>query len=309
MNVIFLGSGWLGFVDALRERAGTELSIHVWDRESPIAEAVRDADVILPSNARLSAEVLAAAPRAVLIQQPAAGFEGIDLDAARARGIPVCNAPGCNHRAVAEAALLLMLALVRRLPEAQRALAAVDIGAPTGTELCGKTLGIIGLGRAGSALARIAEGLGMRVIATTSKSTAAELGDLLSAADIISLHVPLTAKTRGLIDAAALARTRRGALLINCARGAVIDRAALEAALDSGHLAGVGLDTVWNEPPAHGQPGRPWNPADPLFARDNVIVLPHIAGSTREAFARVADIVVDNIRRVMAGEPPKHRIA
>lgn len=299
-KVVYLGTGWFGFVDALRERAPANLHVHVWDRNTPITEVVRDADVILPSNTRFTAEILAAATRVSLIQQPAAGFDAIDIDAARARGIPVCNAPGANHHSLAEAAALLMLALARRVPEIPAAFHRRDIGKPVGMELCEKTLGIVGLGRSGRALARIAEALGMTVVGVTSQSGPDALADLLARADVVSLHLPLTKDTRGLLGREAFARIKRGAFLINCARGGIVDREAFEAALDSGQLAGAGLDTFWNEP---------WDPADPLFARENVIALPHIGGSTREAFARIADIVVDNIRRVHAGEPLRHRVA
>lgn len=300
MNVVFCGSGWRAIVDVIRTRLPEGVTIRARDLARPLHDEVRDADVILPSNARIDAGVIAAAPRLRLLQQPAVGVEKIDLEAARARGVPVCNAPGTNGEAVAEAALLLVLALARRLTAARRAFAEARVGEPVGTELRGKVLGLVGRGRSGSRLAVAAEALGMEVVAATSRSSRVELEALLARADVVSLHCPLTPATRHLIDAAALARMKPGAFLVNCARGEIVDRAALEAALASGHLGGVGLDVFWQEP---------WDPADPLFRRDDVVTLPHVGGSTREAFTRIADLVAENIQRLRTGQPLLHRIA
>ena len=299
MHVLFCGSGWFPIIDAIAERLESEVDIAIWDRREPLVAAVEQVEVILASNGRIDAEVIHAATRLQLIQQPAAGVDNIDCAAAEARGIPVCNAPATNHVAVAEAALFLLLALARRLPEAQRSLAEQRIGVPVGRELRGRTLGIVGMGRAGSALADIARGLGMQVLGVSSSSTEDEFHELLAAADAVSLHCPLTPRTRGLIDAQALARMRPGAWLINCARGPIVDRDALIAALERGHLSGVGLDVLWSEP---------WDPADPLLARPDVVAMPHTAGSTRESFARIAAIVADNIERVRRGQEPLHRV-
>jgi phosphoglycerate dehydrogenase-like enzyme len=193
-----------------------------------------------------------------------------------------------------------MLSLARKLPEAERAFARASIGVPVGIELGGKVLGLVGRGQSGSALARIAAALGMEVVSVGSSSQPGALYDLLSRADVVSIHCPLTPKTRGLFDDQAFARMKPGAYLINCARGGIVDRGALERALESGRLGGVGLDVHWNEP---------WDPGDPLYAREDVVALPHIAGSTEEAFGRLADLVAGNIARVARGEPPLHRIA
>ncbi len=299
MDIVFCGTGWFPIVDRIRDRLPPGASIRIRDTSRPVTAEVAGADVILPSNCRIDAAAIAAAPRVRLIQQPAAGTEGIDLAAAAARGIPVCNVPGANSSSVAEAALFLILALARRLPAARRAFAAREIGAPLGIELRGKTLGIIGLGRSGTRLAEAAAGLGMRVRSIRSAATRAELLDLLGACDFASIHCPLTPATRGLFDDDAFAAMKPGAHVINCARGGIIDRAALARALASGRLGGAGLDVFWDEP---------WDPADPLYARDDVVVLPHVAGSTEEAFARIADTVAGNIRRLVTGEPLLHRL-
>ena len=266
----------------------------------PLTEAVRGIDVILASNARIDADVIAAADRVRLIQQPAAGIDGIDIDAARTRGVPVCNAPGTNHVSVAEIALFLMLALARRLPRAQTCLAERRLGVPLGIELRGKPLGIIGMGRSGQALAELAEALGMVVLSVRSTSESAEWRALYTRADVISLHCPLTDKTRGLLDRTSFEMMKPGVLIVNCARGPIIDRPALEAALDSGQVGGAALDTVWHEP---------WDPGDPLGQRENVIILPHVAGSTAESLGRIADIVCENVVRVERGDEPLHRVA
>ncbi len=271
----------------------------MWDRREPLAQRVGEIDVLLPSNAPITAAVIAAAPRLRLIQQPAAGTEHIDRPAAIARGIPICNAPGTNHVSVAELALHLLLSLARRAPAAAQAFATRQIGAPIGIELAGKTLGIIGLGRAGSALAERARGLAMTVIALGRGASVAERNDFFAASHAISIHCPLTPETTGLLDAAAFAAMRPGVLVINCARGGVIDRGALVAALAAGRLGGVGLDVHWNEPA---------DPADPLYADPRVIALPHIAGSTSEAFARITDVVIENVGRLQRGEPLLHRV-
>lgn len=303
MDLLFCGSGWVEVVDVIAARLPAGCRIRRWDRRRPLVEEVAAAppDVLLPSNAHIDAAVIAAAaPRLRLIQQPAAGTDAIDVAAAAACGVPVCNAPGANQTAVAEAALLLLLLLARRWPVAQRAFAAGTIGAPLGVELAGRQLTVVGMGRTGQAVAARAAALGMRVVGATSATSRPALHALLATSDTVSLHCPLTAATRGLIDADALAALPAHALVVNLARGPVIDRPALEAALARGHLGGVGLDVFWHEP---------WEPADPLYADPRVVTLPHVAGSTEEAFAAIAAIVVDNVARVQRGEPLVHRIA
>ena len=282
MKILFCGSGWLDFAALLRERLAPAHRLEVRDQARPLVEQVGDVEVLLPSNARIDAEILGAAGRLVLVQQPAAGYEGIDLAAARARGVPVCNAPGPNANAVAEAALFMMLALARRLPSARAAFERREIGGPIGTELAGKRLGIVGLGRTGSRLAELARALGMRVVSVGRADGRDGLFAMLAACDVVSIHCPLSPETRGLFDDAAFSHTKRGAMLVSSARGAIVDRGALERALASGRLGGAALDVHWDEP---------WDPRDPLYARDDVVALPHVAGSTREAFEALAELL------------------
>ena len=300
MQLLFCGSGWRSIVDRIRARLPDGSSIQIWDRAVPLIDAIGEIDVLLPSNAHITDELVAAAPRLRLIQQPAAGTEGIARTAAIARGIPICNAPGANHVAVAEAALFLLLALARRLPVAQRQLEARVVGEPVGIELAGKTLGIIGPGRSGTALADRARALGMTVRMLGRGASADERVALFAGSHMISIHCPLTPDTRGLVGAAELAALPRGAFVVNMSRGGVVDRAALEAALASGHLGGVGLDVHREEPP---------DLTEPLYRDPRVVALPHIAGSTEEAFDRIVTIVVDNVARIARGEPVSHRVA
>jgi phosphoglycerate dehydrogenase-like enzyme len=295
MRILFCGSGWLPIVDHIAARLPAGSSITRWDRVRSLADEVRDVDVLLPSNAPITADVIAAAPRLRLIQQPAAGTERIDRDSAIARAIPICNAPGTNHVAVAEHALFLLLSLARRAPLAARAFADRQVGIPLGIELAGRTLGIIGMGRSGTALADRARALGMHVIGL---ERGGDRTAFWAACDAISIHCPLDAATRGMVDAPAFAAMRPGVLVVNCSRGGVIDRAALVAALPK--LGGVGLDVHWDEPA---------DPGDPLYADPRVVAMPHLAGSTEEAFARITDVVIDNLGRLARGEPLLHRVA
>ncbi|HWO22943.1 MAG TPA: NAD(P)-dependent oxidoreductase [Kofleriaceae bacterium] len=305
MRLLYCGSGWLPIVEQIRARlpeAGVPggAVIDRWDRAAPLAAHVGEVDVLLPSNAPITAEVIAAATRLRLIQQPAAGTDGIDHAAAGARGIPICNAPATNHVAVAEHALLLLLALARRVPLAQRAFRERLIGVPVGFELAGKQLGIIGMGRAGTALAERARALGMEVLPLHRGASAASRKAFFAACHAISIHCPLTPETRGLVGEAAFAALPPGAVIVNCARGDIIDRAALTAALAGGRLGGVALDVHWDEPA---------DPDDPLYADPRVLALPHVAGSTQEAFGRITDVIIDNLGRLARGEPLRCRVA
>jgi phosphoglycerate dehydrogenase-like enzyme len=300
MQLLFCGSGWLPIVDLIAARLPADSSIRTWDHRSPLASVVGDVEVLLPSNAAITPEVVSAATRLRLIQQPAAGTDLIDRSVALERQIPICNAPGTNHISVAEAALYLLLALARRAPIAARAFAERQIGLPLGIELTGKTLGVIGMGRAGSAVAERARGLGMTVVSLTRGATQADRDAFFAMSDAITIHCPLTPETRGMIGAAAFAAMKPGALLVNVARGGVIDRPALVESLAGGRLGGVGLDVHWDEPA---------DPADPLYADPRVVALPHVGGSTVESFSRIADVVIDNLRRLQTGEPLRHRVA
>jgi phosphoglycerate dehydrogenase-like enzyme len=303
LQVLYCGRGWPAFVDHLRAalaELSVEADVHVRDHARPLADQLAEIDVALPSNSFLGADELARALKLRLLQQPAVGHETIDLAAARARGVPVCNAPATNTDAVAQAALLLLLGLARRVPATRASFARAEIGAPVGMELTGKTLCVVGLGRTGSRLADYARALGMTVTGVRSADGRGRLLELLAAADAVSIHCPLTPATHRAFDDEAFSAIKQGALLVNVARGAIVDRAALEHALAHGKLGGVGLDVFWEEP---------WDPNDPLFAREDVMVLPHVAGATEASLTRIARVCARNVRAVLDGEEPTHRIA
>jgi phosphoglycerate dehydrogenase-like enzyme len=222
----------------------------------------------------------------------------------------VCNLPGANARAVAEMALLLMLACLRRLPHFDAGLRAGRWGASPAVqdrlgELGGKTVGLVGFGAVPAVLAPVLAAMGCRVIytATAAKNLPYEYRDLnglLAEADVVSLHVPQTTDTAGMIGAAALSRMKPGAVLVNTARGGLVDEAALVAALRSGHLGAAGLDVFAQEPTP---------PGNPLFSLENVVVAPHVAWVTGGTFERSFATAAENVRRLAAGEALLNRVA
>jgi phosphoglycerate dehydrogenase-like enzyme len=277
---------------------GTDIVLRDVDPGRPLVEQVGTADALIPSLATIDAGVIASASRLRLIVQFGAGLDNVDRAAAEARGIAVRNVPGANAQAVAELAVFLMLALARRLPLHRASFDECIVGNPPGTELAGKALGIVGLGASGRALARVARGFAMRVLAIRRQVTAdkgmrpdpdvdwlggpSDLDRLLRESDFVSLHVPATSETCGFIDALRLALMKPTAFLVNVGRGDLVDREALLAALQEGRLAGAGLDVYASEPP---------DPADPLLQLPNVVATPHIGGVTLEALSRIADTV------------------
>ena len=247
---------------------------------------------------RVDAELLDAAPNLRAIANMGVGTDNIDVEAAAARGVAVGNTPDVLTDATADLAFALLLALARRIvPGAEKVRAgrwetwepAADLGA----DLAGATLGIVGWGRIGQATARRAEGFGMDVV-YSSRSAGVPLPELLERADFVSLHTPLTRQTRHLIDAGALKRMKQTALLVNTARGGVVDQDALRSALHAGEIAGAALDVTDPEP----------LPADhPLLDAPNLLVVPHVGSATRRTRSRMADMAVDNLLAALAGEP------
>lgn len=259
--------------------------------------------ILMRGNPPVSQAVLDAAPELRVIAKHGAGVDSVDLAAATAQGVLVMIAGDTNAPAVAEFALGCILALGRDLgPLSARVKSgAWDRGSYHGTELRGRTLGLIGFGRIGRRVAELAQCFGMRVVALTRspESIAPQLAErsasfeeLLASSDIVSLHCPLTAEMRGLMDRRAFAMMKPGALFINTARGALVDEAALADALTSGRLAGAALDTLAEEPPA---------PGNPLLSAPNLIVTPHIAGQTSAAVERMGIAAAENIVAVLTG--------
>jgi D-3-phosphoglycerate dehydrogenase len=252
---------------------------------------------------RMPREVLAQMHRCLLIQMPAVGYDIIDHRAAAELGIAVANSAGYNRNAVADWTVMAILNLVRRGSWGDRGMR--DGGWPKpemlGHELGALTIGIVGLGNVGSALATRLLAFGSRVLYTdiVERSFAGvervSFEDLLARVDVVCVHVPLDNETHHLIDSGALARMRKGGLLVNASRGPVVDEEALVAALESGHLGGAGLDVFEQEP----------TPVDnPLRRMDNVFFSPHVGGFTVESEARALDLVRENLTRVLDGEEP-----
>jgi phosphoglycerate dehydrogenase-like enzyme len=253
--------------------------------------------------------MIARAPGLRLIQKIGVGVNTIDLEGAKARAIPVCNLPGTNSRAVAELTLALMLAVLRRVPRFDASLRAgtwTDLTLQDGLgELGGRVVGLVGYGSVPRLLAPILAAMGCELLYIARNPVAGALGrfvsldSLLEQSDVVSLHLPLTADTDRLIDRAALGRMKKGSVLVNTARGGLVDQAALTEALRSGHLGGAGLDVFTDEPVPHGEP---------LLTLDNVVITPHVAWISTGTFDRSFTIAAENCRRVAAGTPLLHRV-
>ena len=268
--------------------------------------------VIVRSRTKITAEVLeAGAPRLKVVGRAGVGVDNIDLEAAKARGIKVVNAPQASTNAVAELAIGLMFALARRLTEADASMKRGEWLKKhlTGTELHGKTLGVVGMGRIGSRVGALAKALGMEVIgydplipaeeiSRRGAQPVATLPELYAQADVITLHVPLTPETRGMVNAEAFAQMKPGVMLICAARGGVIDEEALYHALESGQVGGAGLDVFATEPPG----------ASPLVSHPRVVATPHIGAQTKEAQTRVATDIAAEVLAALDGKPLRWQI-
>jgi D-3-phosphoglycerate dehydrogenase / 2-oxoglutarate reductase len=262
--------------------------------------------ILLRNNPPITRRVLAAAPDLRVVSKHGAGYDSVDLAAATELGVPVLIATGANAYSVAEHAVALIFALGRdvvRLDDRLRA-GHWDKWGYSGRELRGRRLGLIGFGAIARHVAKLAGALGLEVQAYSRRietidpmlaTPVATLDELYRTSDILSLHCPLVPETRGMIDAAALARLKPGTLLINTARGGLIDEAAVAAALHDGTLAGAALETFIQEPPA---------PDNPLFAAPNLIVSPHIGAHTGAAEEVMGLMAADNIIRVLSGGEP-----
>jgi glyoxylate reductase len=292
------------------ERLAARHEIDVWpEREPPphdelIARA-QDAEGLLSLlTDRVDADTISRLPKLRVIANYAVGFNNIDLAAAASRGIKVGNTPDVLTDATADATFALLLAAARRLPEAVKAARSGEwLGwEPAeflGAEVHGRTLGIIGFGRIGRAVAKRAEGFGMKVLHVSSRDGPDAMNDLLEQTDFVSIHTPLTPATHHLIDAAALKRMKPSAVLINTARGEIIDQEALIEALAQGEIAAAALDVTDPEPPT---------PGDPLLSAPNLVLTPHIGSATTAARERMADLAVDNLLAGLDGEPLPHEV-
>jgi D-3-phosphoglycerate dehydrogenase len=274
------------------------------DREKLLA-AVPEADALLVRSATtVDAEVLAAAPRLKIVARAGVGLDNVDVDAATARGVLVVNAPTSNIHSAAEHALALLLSAARQIPAADATLRerTWKRSSFNGTEIYGKTVGVVGLGRIGQLVAARLAAFGTHVVAYdpyVSQARAAQLGiellgldELLARADFISVHLPKTPETAGLIGKDALAKTKKGVIIVNAARGGLIDEHALADAVTAGHVRAAGLDVFATEPCTD----------SPLFELPQVVVTPHLGASTAEAQDRAGTDVAASVRLALAGE-------
>jgi glyoxylate reductase len=286
------------------ERLAAEHDVEVWPGALPpgrgelLARAPELEGLLALLTDPVDAELIGAAPRLRAISNYAVGVDNVDIDAARARGIPVGNTPGVLTESTADLALALMLGAARRLVEGDAYVRrgewrTWEPGLLLGRDLHGSTVGIVGYGRIGRAVARRLDGFGCELL-HTSRSGGVELGELLERSDFVTLHCPLTPETRGLIGDDALRRMKPTAYLVNTARGPVVDSDALVRALHAGEIAGAALDVTDPEP----------LPGDhPLLAAPGLLVLPHIASATHATRERMAGMAVDNLLAGLAGRP------
>ncbi|HLH22357.1 MAG TPA: phosphoglycerate dehydrogenase [Chloroflexota bacterium] len=293
----------------LRQHATVD--VHTGLRPDELLEAVRGYQaLIVRSETKVTRPVIDAGTDLRVIGRAGVGVDNIDVDAATARGVVVVNAPAGNTVAVAEHTIGLLLAVARRIPQASAALRAGQWQRSRymGQEVRNKTLGIVGLGRIGREVARRAQGLEMRVVAFDPYVSAeharrlgvemADLPSLLRTADFVTIHTPATAQTQGLIGAAELALLKRTAYVINCARGGIVDEAALQHALETGQIAGAALDVFAKEPPGD----------MPLLRAENLVATPHLAASTEEAQVQVAIEVAEQVVAALDGRPTLYAV-
>ncbi len=293
------------------EEAGCEVIPNGVGRAYRVAELLDllpGMDAIITGTDQLTAEVINAADQLKTIVKHGVGLETIDLEAAKARGIVVSATPGAIHDSVADLTMALLLALARNIVPSHLSTQAGSWKATFGVELRGKTLGIVGLGRIGKAVCVRAQAFGMRIVATEPYPDNAfaaawdiafvPLKELLTISDVLSLHAPAEATAGPLISEEELKMMKPTALLINTARGQLVDEAALAAALTEGRLAGAGLDAFVNEPPA----------GSPLLSLDNVVLTPHIGGRTLGGQRRMGEMAIENCLLALRGEPPLYEV-
>jgi phosphoglycerate dehydrogenase-like enzyme len=313
MKILFAAheTAWGGFLGLIR----AELPQHSFEASGRFGfESLKGFDVLIPTMSIVGREELVTADRLKLIQQCGAGLEGVDHQAARDLNIRVANVPtdmSGNADSVAELGIYLMIGLSRDVRGMNLSLANRKTGTPQGRALSGKTVGIVGLGGIGRALARKLAPFGVRLMGVKRhdpQKAKAELGlewagtpqemdILLGQSDYVVLCLPLTPENRHMIGRQTFAAMKRTAFLINLSRGGLVDRDALEEALASGQIAGAGLDVFWEEPV---------DPDDPVF-RYNVFATPHIAGSTDVSIGGIVKAVAENIRRLERGEEPLYQ--
>ncbi|WP_040494109.1 2-hydroxyacid dehydrogenase [Ilumatobacter nonamiensis] len=290
--------------DALRvlEAAGPVELVEDLDAFDPAAyDGVRA--IVTRGRGRVTAEVMAAFPELEVVARCGAGLDNVDTEAAAREGIAVVHAPGLTTNTVAEHALMLMLAVARRLTEVDAAVKGGNWGVRNGfigTELNGKRLGIVGFGAIGGRIAEIGQALGMDVACTTRRTTGVavprvDFDELVATSDVIQICVPLTAATTSMFGTTEFARMKSTAILVNTARGAIVDQEALADALEAGELAGYGTD-VWDPEPPFG--------GDRVLAHPGTVVTPHVAGLTDVTYRAICMLPCHAVASILAGDDP-----
>lgn len=281
-----------------------DLMVYDTTEPSQVMERTKNADIVITNSTKLNSEFFAIAPALRGVMVLSTGFNAVDTVAARLRNIPVCNVPSYSTAAVAQGVFALLLELTNSTGHHAAAVrsgrwsVSSDFCFWDGNliDLAGLTLGIVGFGRIGRAVAKIGQAFGMKLLITQRQPTpdSVDLDTLVAKSDVVSLHCPLNPDTRGLINAARLAQMKQTAYLINTARGGLIDEMALAHVLHNGGLAGAGLDVLSQEPP----------PVDhPLLTAPNCIVTPHLSWASRQSRQRLIAQVADNIAALLAGQP------
>lgn len=287
--------------------AGADIVITDSGEPKDMLPALRDADGVIIRIGSIDRVTMEQCPNLKAIGRPGVGVDDVDVAAATELGIPVVIAPGANTRSVAEHAMAMMFACAKDLTRSDREMRKGNFGIRSSYkayELKGRTLGLIGSGAIGSVLAEMAAGIGMKVLVYDPYVPAerieargygyrTEMEDILKEADVVSIHTPLTEATRNMIGEPQLRMMKSDGILINCARGGIVDEAALGRALDENWIHSAGTDVVVHEP---------IDPNDPIFAHDNIVVSPHMAGQTREAAAGVATLAAEGVLAVIRGE-------
>jgi D-3-phosphoglycerate dehydrogenase len=274
------------------------------ENESVVAELIGDAEAVIVGVDRIGEVVLSSCPHLRVISKHGIGVDNIDLEAAKKRGIVVANAPGTNSESVADMAFLFILSCARHLKLVLEQIQNKKWSSPLlGSELEGKILGIVGLGRIGKGVARRALGFGMKVIyfdpfVEEESFTRVNLEELFQIADFITLHLPLSSQTRHLVNEKLLSLMKKEAFLINTARGELVDEEALYRFLKEGRIAGAGLDVLSFEPPFE----------SPLLTLPNVLMTPHVAAHTKEANMKMGRIAAWNVVHVLEGREPLYRV-
>lgn len=295
-----------GFRQAVDAVFGPGVVVHV-DEAAPLDEVAPEITVLLHVLTPVTPDFITSAPKLKLIQKLGVGVNTIALDAARETGVAVCNMPGTNSQAVAEMALSLMMAVLRRTcffdarTRAGEGWTADPSELDSVGEVAGRTVGLVGFGHSAQLLAPVLAALGAKVVYTARSARDVPydywpLDRLLAESDIVSLHIPLTDETRASIDPFAM---KKGAVLVNTARGELVDEARLVDALNSGHLRGAGLDVFAEEPLPRG---------NPLLGLPNAVLAPHIAWLTPETLLRSLSVARENVRRLAVGETLLHQV-